>query len=120
MRHLLLIGLVGLLGLAAEPRAQDGLNGNWAMTFNTPMGALDASATFKVDGEKVSGTMSSQAGEVPFNGTVKGTTFTINFDVQTQNGNVSITMNGEQTGDDLKGTFDFGQGTGDWTGKRKN
>jgi hypothetical protein len=120
MRHLLFVTIAGLLMMPATPWAQAGLDGNWAMTFNTPMGALDASATMKVDGDKVSGTMSSQAGEVPFNGTVKGTTFTFNFDVQTPNGNISITMNGEQNGDELKGTFDFGQGTGDWTAKRKS
>jgi hypothetical protein len=120
MRHLLLVGLIGVLALSAGPSAQAGLNGDWAMTFNTPMGALDASATMKVDGNKLSGTMSSQAGEVQFTGTVKGATFTINFDVQTANGTFSITMNGEQSGDELKGTFDFGQGMGDWTGKRKS
>ena len=118
--RLLLVGLVGFLALSAAPSAQKGLNGDWAMTFNTPMGTIDASATMKVDGDKLSGTMRSEQGEVPFIGTVKGATFTINFDVQTPNGNVSITMNGEQTGDELKGTFDFGQGTGDWSGKRKS
>jgi hypothetical protein len=119
MRRLLLVGFVGLLALAA-PSAQSGLTGNWAMIFNTPMGTVDASAAIKVDGDKLSGTMSSQAGEVQFTGTAKGATFTLTFDVQTPNGNVSITMNGEQNGDELKGTFDFGQGTGDWSAKRKS
>ena len=119
MRQLLFVGLLGFLALSVAPHAQSDLNGNWAMVFNTPMGALDASATMKVDGDKLSGTMSSQAGEVQFSGTVKGAAFTFSFDVQTPNGNFSITMSGEQTGDELKGTFDFGQGTGDWTGKRK-
>jgi hypothetical protein len=120
MRQLLLVGLIGIVTLAAAPSAQTGLTGNWAMTFNTPMGTVDASATMKVDGEKLSGTMSSQAGEVQFIGTVKGATFTLNFEVQTPDGNFSITMNGEQKGDELKGTFDFGQGTGDWSAKRKS
>ena len=118
MRRLLLVGFVGLLALAA-PSAQSGL-GQLGDDFQHADGALDASAAIKVDGDKLSGTMSSQAGEVQFTGTVKGATFTLTFDVQTPNGNVSITMNGEQTGDELKGTFDFGQGTGDWTAKRKS
>ena len=120
MRQLLLVGLVAFLTFSTAASAQTGLNGNWAMTFNTPMGTLDASATMKVDGEKLSGTMSSEAGEVQFTGTVKGASFTFSFDVQTPNGNFSITMNGEQNGDELKGTFDFGQGTGDWSAKRKS
>ena len=120
MRQLLFVAIVGLLALPAAPSAQSGLAGDWAMSFNTPMGTLDASATMKVDGDKISGTMRSEAGEVPFTGSVKGKTFTLSFDVQTPNGNFSITMNGEQNGDELKGTFDFGQGTGDWSGKRKS
>jgi hypothetical protein len=115
----LLLTTITVLGLIAAPHAQADLNGNWALSFTTPNGTIDASATFKQEGESLSGTLSSQQGEVPFKGAVKGTTFTLAFDVQTQNGNLSITMQGEQDGDALKGTFDFGQGMGDWTGKRK-
>jgi hypothetical protein len=39
--------------------------------------------------------------------------------IQTQQGEMSIKITGEVTGDTLAGSFDFGQGTGDFTGKRK-
>jgi hypothetical protein len=114
-----LLTTIAVIGLVATPHAQKDLNGSWALSFNTPNGTIDATAIFKQEGEALSGTLSSQQGEVAFKGSVKGTAFTVAFEVQTQNGNLSITMQGEQDGDAIKGTFDFGQGMGDWTGKRK-
>jgi hypothetical protein len=111
--------LVAVLGFAGPASAQGTLAGNWVFSFNTPNGMIDADATIKVDGQKLSGTMNSQAGEVTFTGEVKEKSLTISFEVQTPQGNISITMQGEQKGDGLAGTFDFGQGTGDWTGKKK-
>jgi hypothetical protein len=119
MRSVLFIAAaIAFVGLTAAPQAQADLAGAWTLSFNTPNGAMDASATFKVDGEKLSGTLSGPAGETPLNGSVKGKSFTFNIDVQSPNGNLSITISGEQDGDSVKGTFDFGQGTGDFTGKR--
>jgi hypothetical protein len=108
-----------LSAFAAAPAAQAGLDGAWTLSFNTPNGTMDAAATMKVDGDKLTGTISGPAGETPFTGTVDGDSFTIAFDVQSPNGQVSITVQGAQDGDALKGTFDFGAGMGDWTGKRK-
>ena len=111
--------LVAMVGLVAVPSARADLGGNWLITFNTPNGAVDATATLKVDGTKLSGTMKGEAGETALTGAVKGDTFTISFEVQTPNGNFSINMQGQTDGDGIKGTFDFGQGMGDWVGKRK-
>lgn len=118
MRLTLIAALVAV-ALSATPRAQNGVDGSWLLTFDTPMGSLDASATFKTDGDELSGTMESQAGSTSFTGTVKGTTLQFVMNVSTPNGDISVQMNGELDGDALKGTFDFGQGVGTWTGKRK-
>lgn len=120
MRLSLLVAMIAVVGFVAAPRAQGGMDGNWALTFETPMGSLDASATFKTDGDALSGTMESQAGSTSFKGTVKGKTFEFVMNVSTPNGDMSIQMSGEVEGDTIKGTFDFGQGTGTWTGKRNN
>jgi hypothetical protein len=112
-----LVAVVAFVGVASH--AQSDLNGAWVLSFNGPNGVIDADATFKTDGEKLSGTLASPQGEVPFTGTVKGKAFTFSFNVPTPNGDISIRIDGEQEGDGLKGTFDFGQGMGDWTGKRK-
>jgi hypothetical protein len=114
------VAVMAVVGFVAVPAARADLAGNWLLTFNTPNGAIDATAALKVDGEKLTGSMKGEAGETPLTGSVKGDTFTIAFEVQTPNGNFSVTMQGQQEGDAIKGTFDFGQGTGDWVGKRSN
>jgi hypothetical protein len=117
MKSTLAAVLIAVVGSIAAPQAQ-GVDGNWALTFDTPMGSLDASATFKTEGENLTGTMESQAGSTSFTGTVKGKTIAFVMNVSTPNGDLSIQLNAEVDGDTLKGTFDFGQGTGTWTGKR--
>jgi hypothetical protein len=119
MRNVVLGALIAVCSFVAAPAAQADLNGVWTLSFVTPNGAMDAAANFKVDGDKLTGTLRGPAGETALTGSVKGKTFTFSIDVQSPNGNISVTVAGEQDGDALKGTFDFGQGTGDWTGKRK-
>ena len=118
MRSLMIGSLLALTVLMAAPVAQNTLTGNWAVSFNTPQGNMDATATFKQDGDALSGTISGPQGDVNFTGTVKGKTFTFNIEVQSANGPLSIKLDGEYEGDSIKGTFDFGQGTGEWSGKR--
>jgi hypothetical protein len=118
MRLTLFATVVTVLALVAMPHGQNGVDGNWALTFETPMGTLDATATFKTDGDALTGTMESQAGSTPIKGTIKGSTFQFVINVSTQNGDISVQMSGEVDGDNIKGTFDFGQGVGTWTGKR--
>lgn len=116
-RAAIAIALVG--ALVAGATAQTGLTGEWVVSFNGPNGPIEAGATFKQDGDKVTGSLTGPQGETKFAGTAKGKTFVVSFSVQTQQGELSIKMDGEVDGDSLKGTFDFGQGTGDYTAKRK-
>ncbi|MBA3271141.1 MAG: hypothetical protein H0T71_11585 [Acidobacteria bacterium] len=118
MKVSLAVALIALVGLVATPRAQGGVDGNWAVTFDTPMGAMDATASFKSDGEELTGTLESQAGSTTFKGTIKATTLNFVMNINTPQGDLSIQMTGELDGDAIKGTFDFGQGTGAWTAKR--
>jgi hypothetical protein len=100
--------------------AQSGVAGNWAVSFDTPNGAREVTMAMKVDGDALTGTIASEIGEVPFKGTAKGNTFNVSFNVDTPNGSLAIGITGEVDGDAMKGTLDYGQGTGDFTGKRKN
>jgi hypothetical protein len=115
----LLLSLAVVFTLASSAFAQSGVAGNWTLTFQTPNGAREASAVMKVDGSKLTGAITSEVGEAPFEGTVKGNTFTVSLEVQTPNGNFKIGINGEVDGDSMKGTMDFGQGVGEFTGARK-
>lgn len=118
MRLSLAVALFAVLGFVAAPQTQSAIDGNWTLTFDTPMGSMDASATFKSEGEVLSGTMESQAGSTSFKGTIKGNAITWSMNINTPQGDIAIQMNGELEGNALKGTFDFGQGTGSWTGKK--
>ena len=118
MRLSLVVAFIAFVGFVAAPHAQNAVDGKWALQFETPMGALDAAATFKTDGDTLTGTMESQAGSTELKGSVKGKTINFVMNVQTPQGDMSIKLDAEVDGDSLKGTFDFGQGTGNWTGKR--
>jgi aerobic carbon-monoxide dehydrogenase large subunit len=118
MRLSLIVALLAVVGFVVAPRAQGGVDGSWALTFDTPMGSLSASATFKSDGEALDGTMESEAGSTSFKGTLKGNALSWIMNVATPQGDIAIQMDGELEGDTIKGTFDFGQGTGTWIGTR--
>ena len=60
------------------------LNGKWSGALKTPDGnAIDVAYTFKVDGEKLSGTATSPMGEVSVDdGKIKGDTFSFKVTVE--------------------------------------
>jgi hypothetical protein len=115
----IILALIAVFAFVAVPSTQTGLNGDWTLNFNAPQGPIEAAASFKVEGEKVTGTVEGPTGSASLEGKVKGNTFTFTFEVQTQQGPMSIAIEGAVDGDALKGTFNFGQGTADFTGKRK-
>ena len=111
MRVSLVVVLIALVGLVAAPHAQNGVDGKLALAFDTAMGTMEGTGTFKTDGGALTGTIESQAGATEFKGTVKGNTIDFILNIQTPQGDIAIKMNAQVEGDSLKGTFDFGQGT---------
>jgi hypothetical protein len=94
------------LGLAISAWAAD-ITGQWTATFNTQVGEQHYTYTFKVDGEKLTGTAKSDNGTVAIeNGTVKGddVSFVENLDYQGQK--LAITYTGKISGDEIKFTRD--------------
>lgn len=108
-----------LVAGAAAPRAQANISGDWVLTINGPQGAVDADATFKQDGDKITGTMSSMAGETSVAGTLSGSTLSLAFNVVTPNGPIDVKMTAEVSGAEMKGVVDFSMGTADFTGRKK-
>jgi len=97
-----------LLALAVPALAAD-ISGQWTATFNTQVGEQHYVFTFKVDGEKLTGTAKSDNGNVTIeNGTVKGddVSFVENLDYQGQK--LVITYTGKVSGDEIKFTRDVG------------
>jgi hypothetical protein len=98
--------LVLALGFALPALAAD-ISGQWTATFNTQIGEQHYTFTFKVDGEKLTGTAKSDNGSSEIqNGTVKGddVSFVENLDYQGQK--LAITYTGKISGDEIKFTRD--------------
>lgn len=59
------------------------IDGKWVGTVSSPQGDMELTFTFKVDGDSLKGTNSSQMGEIPItNGVVNGDEFSFDVDVQ--------------------------------------
>ncbi len=111
--RMLAFGLLAML--AALPTLAADIDGKWNASVDTPQGALALVFELKADGDKLSGTMSSDmTGAVPISeGTIKGNevTFKLNIDAG-PGGALTIAYRGAVKGDDLKliSKFDAGQG----------
>lgn len=99
----ILIAGMALFALAAD------INGQWKATFVTQMGEQHYTFTFKVDGEKLTGTAKNDMGSTEItNGTIKGddVSFVENLDF---NGNkITIAYTGKVSGDEIKFTRKVG------------
>jgi hypothetical protein len=96
------------------------VTGTWESTIESPQGTLTSIATYKQDGETLTGTHVGQAGELPLKGTVKGNLITYQITVDLGGQQLTITYSGKVEGDGISGTADFGgMGSGTWTVKRK-
>lgn len=96
-----------------------GIDGKWDITFNMGGNPMPATGSFTLTGEKVSGTLSSQAGDTPVTGTMTGQSLKLAFSVETPQGALEITMTGDVIGDNITGKATLvGLGEAEWTGKR--
>jgi hypothetical protein len=98
------------------------VTGAWALQLDLGNGQGGSpSVTLKQDGEKLTGTYSSQViGEHQVTGTVKGTAVTFGFEASFDGNAVKITYSGTVEKDTMKGDVqlgDFAKGT--FTGKKK-
>lgn len=104
---------------AQKGKAVD-VTGVWESTIEAPQGTLVSTATYKQDGEVLTGTHVGQAGEFALKGTVKGNVITYQITVDLGGQSLTITYSGKVDGDSISGTADFGgMGSGTWTVKRK-
>ena len=95
-----------VLGLALSALAAD-ISGQWTATFNTQVGEQHYTYTFKVDGEKLTGTAKSDNGTSDIqNGTVKGDDVSFVENLDYQGLKLVITYTGKISGDEIKFTRD--------------
>src|SRR5215510_16507813 len=98
---------------------QGGAAGTWDVTLNSPQGTFNLQFNLKQDGEKVSGTLKGQRGELPVEGTIKGKEVTLKWTTKYQDNDLPITLTGTLDGSTMKGSADYGGfAQGDFSAKR--
>ena len=117
--HKLLTVLVALFALSVSSAVQVTVAGDWMLTFQGPQGPIEASAKFTQDGENVTGTIDGPQGVVDFTGTLKDTKLAISISVDANGQTITVYMLADVEADTMKGTWNFGQGSSEWEGKRK-
>jgi hypothetical protein len=113
----LLLASILLAAFASSAFALD-MNGKWKGTMTTPNGDLEVTMVFKVDGEKLTGTVGNTYGEEQITeGVVKGDD--VSFIVLAGGGQFKIVYKGKVTGEDIKFKVTVGDfGDSDMTAKR--
>jgi hypothetical protein len=105
----------------AKP-ADVNVTGVWDMSVETPNGTIDNVATLKQDGEKLTGTLSSQMGEIAMEGTVVGNEikWVLNIDMGGQQVAIAFAGKVEGEGETMAGVFEMGgMGTAAWNAKKR-
>lgn len=93
--------------------------GEWDAAMNTPGGVRNFKLMFKVEGEKLTGTVGRDTGSLPLTGTAKGNDVQFSYTVNYNGNDLVLTMTGKITGNDIKGTVSFGgMAEDEWTAKR--
>jgi hypothetical protein len=122
MKHVLLCaaGVAALIAAPMPVRAQTlDITGKWDVTFNSVQGTIPGQFEFKKDGDTLTGTLSSGAGEGEVGVTVANRDVTITFPYDTPDGPIPITLTGTVDGDSIKGMIDAnGENAGDWVATR--
>ena len=120
-----LVAASALPAYAQEAPKQDAqaavnVTGVWDMSVETPNGTIDNVATLKQEGEKLTGTLASQMGEIAMEGTVVGNEikWVLNIDMGGQQ--VAIAFAGKVDGESMAGVFEMGgMGTAAWNAKKR-
>lgn len=103
----------------ADPKAAAAIAGKWDMSAETPQGTQTVTLVIKLDGKKVTGTMTGPSGEIPHEGEFVDGKLTTAISIQGNGGSMNITFTGGLKEDgSMAGTFDFGQGPLTWKATR--
>ena len=103
-----------------EQKAAPSIAGKWTLTTVTQNGPLVSTMDLKLDGKKVTGTISSQMGEAGIGGEYADGTLTFSITMQTNNGAIDIAFTGAlKDNGTLAGTLNYGGGGAlEWTAER--
>jgi len=118
MKKLALAGLLGLVSLSVVLAGD--VTGTWALEIQMANGKGSPTATFKQDGESLTGHYAGRFGESEISGTVKGNQIDFVVHVMMNGNKTDIHYVGTLESDGtLKGTVTGGPADGTWIGKKK-
>jgi hypothetical protein len=109
-----LVAGMTLAALAAD------VSGQWASTFTTQIGEQHYTYTFKVDGDKLTGTAKNDNGTTEItDGSIKGDDISFVENIDMMGNKIAITYTGKVSGDEIKFTRKVGDfATEELTAKR--
>lgn len=115
-----LLVLSAIVVPAASAADTANVNGEWALTVETPNGSGTPTVTFKQDGENLTGTYKGRRGETQLKGSIKGNDIKFSVTINFQGQDLVIEYSGTVDGDSMKGKAKFGDAAeGNFTGKKK-
>jgi hypothetical protein len=105
MKKLLLT--LALSFVAITTAAAQSVTGDWDASMNTPGGTRNFRLVLKQDGEKLTGTVKREAGDVPLEGTVTGNNVKFSYSIAYNGNPITLTMTAVLAGDEMKGEVDI-------------
>ena len=123
MKYIFLISILtislSILGFGVSAAQSSSVAGEWAASMNTPGGPRPFGLVFKVDGEKLTGTVKRANGDVPLQGKVKGSDISFSYTVNYNDNDLTLSFAGKIDGDSMSGNVSFGGNAEDsWSAKR--
>lgn len=103
------------IGLPNIQAAADDVSGPWAFVMDTPGGTRNANATFKVDGQNVTGMWGEKT---PVKGTFADNALDLSFTIDTENGSGTLGIKAKLANNELNGTWSFQEYSGSLKGTR--
>jgi len=108
--------IVGGTNVSAQAKS---VAGEWNASMNTPGGTRPFDLIFKVDGEKLSGTVKRASGDAALSGTIKGDDIQFSYTISYNGNNLTLSMTGKVKGDNITGTVYFSaEASDEWSAKR--
>src|SRR3954470_15065764 len=103
----------------ARAAAQVDAAGEWTVSFATPSGPAEFTMYVNQEGTRLTGRLTSDAGEFPLRGTVDGDSVTISWSLPDGGRLLDVTFTAKINGDQMSGTAKLGdRGQGPFSGER--
>jgi hypothetical protein len=114
-----LLFTLSAFALAQSETGSSSAAGDWDVALNTPGGVRNLKVTFKIAGEKLTGSIKGERGDLPIEGSVKGKEIKFSYTIKYMDNDLLITMTGNLEGETIKGAVDFnGFAQDEWSAKR--